>query len=111
MYELARIGLAVHVIAQVVGSVRLHELAGETCGHADLLAKAISGSDTPVILKVVLMRHAGPDRPRVQTVRTDLVEGTLAIDETWGSGVVINLPRAMERIRPFLNEGDDANAC
>ena len=111
MYELARVGLAVAIIAQVVTWVRLHELASEKFGHADLFAEAVAGGDTPVMLKVVFMRHAGPDRPRVETVKAELIAGPVTLDEAWGSGVVINLTRAMERTRPFRNEGNDSNVC
>ena len=109
MYELARIGLSVISIMQVVTWVRLHELAGETYGHTDLFAQAIAGGDTPILLKVIFMRHSGPDRPRIQTVKVELIEGSSTIDGTLGSCAMINLTRVMERIRPFLNEGGETN--
>ena len=79
----------------------------ESTGTAD----AIEGGTTPILLKVVFMRHSGPGRPRVQSVKAELIEGSVTIDETWGSGVMMNLVRVMERIRPFLDEGENANVC
>ena len=107
MLELARRGLSVVEILQVVNWIRLAQLAWKRDNAEDLFAKAIEGGPGPVLLKVIAMRFRGPDSPNIPLVKAELIDGELMIDENWGSGVLINLSRIMERVRPFFCSGEN----